>query len=273
MLAGQALRAMRLLLGTGLHGGRPSRVAFVRHVGAAALQVGGESTAICGLELAYTRYATAVKGPRGTVSTVEHAFAALAGAGVWDGVRVELEGDELPLLDGCAASFFDAVDELALEPSRPPLRITRSETIEVEASRYEFSPGDSVRVEVSLEWDDDRLARRASWDGSRSDFRERIAIARTFAFERDISVFAETGLARHVDPESVVVIGEQIHSAGRPFSADEPARHKLLDLVGDAYLYGGPPIGTLVAHRPGHAANHAALSRAVALGVLARSRS
>ena len=73
---------------------------------------------------------------------------------------------------------------------------------------------------------------------------------------RDIGELVAGGLARHVEPASVVVLApEAILHAGRAFSPDEPARHKLLDLLGDLYLSGGPPLGRLRAVRPGHAAN------------------
>jgi UDP-3-O-[3-hydroxymyristoyl] N-acetylglucosamine deacetylase len=66
----------------------------------------------------------------------------------------------------------------------------------------------------------------------------------------------------------VVVIGAEILAAGRPFAPDEPARHKLLDLVGDLFLYGGPPRGSVAAYRPGHWATHEAVRRAREAGVL-----
>ncbi len=66
----------------------------------------------------------------------------------------------------------------------------------------------------------------------------------------------------------VVVIGPEILARGRPFEADEPARHKLLDLIGDLFLYGGPPRGSVSASRPGHWATHEAMQRAREAGVL-----
>jgi UDP-3-O-acyl-N-acetylglucosamine deacetylase len=139
----------------------------------------------------------------------------------------------------------------------------------VGASRYEFEPGEGVSLRVAFETDDARLARAASWDGDVHDFRARIAPARTFALARDLATIERLGLARHADPASVVlVMPDAIHCRG-PFVPDEPARHKLLDLIGDLYLYGGPPRGTLSARRPGHGPTHEALGKARRDGILA----
>ena len=116
----------------------------------------------------------------------------------------------------------------------------------------------------------ERRRRHASWDGAPASFRSSFAPARTFGFFREVASLAERGLASHVAAESVVVIGDDILSAGRPFSADEPARHKLLDLAGDLYLHGGPPLGRVRAIRPGHAATHEAVRRALETGILDR---
>jgi UDP-3-O-[3-hydroxymyristoyl] N-acetylglucosamine deacetylase len=149
--------------------------------------------------------------------------------------------------------------------------VARRESIDVGASRYEFEPGDRVALRVAFETEDPRLARHASWDGDPSDFRERIAPARTFALARDLEAIGRLGLARHVDPAAVVVVmPDAIHGRGA-FAPDEPARHKLLDLVGDFYLHGGPPRGTVTARRPGHGPTLEAIVRARREGILVRA--
>jgi UDP-3-O-acyl-N-acetylglucosamine deacetylase len=141
----------------------------------------------------------------------------------------------------------------------------------VGASTYELARGGGVELEVTIDFDDERLAKRASWAGDPEDFFARIAAARTFGFEHELAHLLARGLASHVTPESVVVIAPSgVLFAGAPFSADEPARHKLLDLIGDLYLYGGPPRGRVAALRPGHAATHAVMRRALAEGLVAR---
>jgi UDP-3-O-[3-hydroxymyristoyl] N-acetylglucosamine deacetylase len=141
--------------------------------------------------------------------------------------------------------------------------------VQIGASRYEFALRESICVEVHFELEDERIDPHAHWDGDVSDFCSRIAPARTFAISCELPELAQLGLARHVTPEAVILLApDRIHCAGRPFSRDEPARHKLLDLIGDAYLYGGPPLGLVRALRPGHAANARAFELALAEGVL-----
>lgn len=210
---------------------------------------------------------TVVMADGARIGTVEHLFAALGGAGIHEGLSITIEGDELPILDGGAVAWSDALADV---PGRPPrLRIERTATLEVGASRYDFTVADALEVAVTVDFDDARLAARASWSGDRADFVARIAPARTFGFAHEVEALLARGLAQHVAPESVVVIApDVIHHAGRPFAADEPARHKLLDLIGDLYLHGGPFRGRVHAHRPGHAATHAAMAQALRHGIV-----
>jgi UDP-3-O-[3-hydroxymyristoyl] N-acetylglucosamine deacetylase len=224
--------------------------------------------------VASTLRATSVEAHRGAlrVGTVEHVFAALGGLGVHHGVAVCVDGPEMPLLDGGSAAWCAAIDRLGTVATPPRLRVVREAVTEVGASRYEWAPGDRITVEVRVELDglvEGPLEPEARWDGDAADFRTRIAPARTFALARDVDELLRAGLARHVDAASVVVLAPRVvHCAGRTFSPDEPARHKLLDLVGDLYLHGGPPIGRVRAVRPGHAANQRALSRAKDEGIV-----
>jgi UDP-3-O-[3-hydroxymyristoyl] N-acetylglucosamine deacetylase len=263
------------LEGVGLHSGVTSRVRVSRRAGPVTLEAAGVVARLDELSVVSTARATTVQAHAGKlrVGTIEHAFAALAGMGVYDGIALSVDGPEMPLLDGGAAAWCDAIAALCLVARGPMLRVLRPATIDVGASRYEFAPGDRVEVHVRVAFDavdQGRLAADAHWNGEASDFRARIAPARTFALARDMDELAAGGLARHVDPTSVVVVtADAILHTGRPFSPDEPARHKLLDLVGDLYVGGGPPVGTVRALRPGHAANAEALARARAEGVVA----
>jgi UDP-3-O-[3-hydroxymyristoyl] N-acetylglucosamine deacetylase len=274
-----------VIAGWGLHGGTASSVRFVAHDGPVVLRVGDIDTFIADLRVVDTTRSTTVENASGSirVATIEHVCAALGGLGLHDGVAVVIEGAEPPLADGGARLYADALRALTLDAgvraTPPALRVARDGVIEIRGSRYELrraagnaaADDDAVELEVVLEYDDDRIAKQARWGGDPEDFRVRIAAARTFGFEHEVGELLARGLASHVTPESVVVIGKGgVLAAGAAFTADEPARHKLLDLVGDLYLHGGPPRGSLRATRPGHAATHEAMRSALDQGLIVR---
>ncbi|MBX3260283.1 MAG: UDP-3-O-acyl-N-acetylglucosamine deacetylase [Labilithrix sp.] len=269
---------MTTLTGRGLHRGAPASVRFTRAPGAVRLRRRGVEARLAELVMDGSSRSTSAttRDGRIAIGTVEHLFAALGAMSIRDGVVVEIDGPEVPLLDGGAAAFLDALAPLELGPSPPSLAVVRAGTIDVGASRYEVRPPErpgEVRVEVEVDFDDLRLERHARWGGDAADFRARVAPARTFGFEHEVEELLARGLASHVARESVVVIArDAILSAGRPFRSDEPARHKLLDLVGDLYAHGGPPSGSVRATRPGHAATHEAMRRGLAEGLLMLTR-
>lgn len=196
-----------------------------------------------------------------SVGMVEHLFGALAGLSVRRGLEVRVTGASLPLLDGSARPF------VALVAPREDLgrRVVRPGRIEIEGTRASFEPDARTIIEVEIDVPPS-VERRASWRGDARDFVERIAPARTFAFERDIDAMLSAGLAASVDPASVSVVTERGVLGGAP---DEPARHKLLDLLGDLYLWGGPFVGRVIFERPGHSTNHAVAREAIARGLVA----
>jgi UDP-3-O-[3-hydroxymyristoyl] N-acetylglucosamine deacetylase len=259
--------------GTGLHTGLPATVRLYRRDGALRLRASAIEVRVEELNVVCTLRATSVEAKDGSlrVGTVEHLFGALGGLGVREGMTIEVDGPEMPVLDGAAAAWCDAIEPLQLRAAPPRARVSRAAVFHVGESRYEFVPGDCIEVGVRIDFGDCRIAAEAEWAGSPEDFRSRIAPARTFARTRDLDEFFREGLARRIDPSSVVVIDDgAIHCAGRPFMPDEPARHKLLDLVGDAYLHGGPPLGRICAFRPGHTASARVFREALAQGVLVR---
>ncbi len=248
-------------------------MAVVRREGPVRLRSGSVEARIDELEVVSTARATTVQSRGGglRLGTVEHAFAALAGLGIREGLVIDVDGPEMPLLDGGASAWCAALQRLEVTPSAPRLRVTRAASFDVGPSHYELTPAEhAVEVTARIDFDDPRIAPEATWTGDAADFVARIAPARTFALAREIDELARRGLARHVDPACVVVITpDAILHAGRPALPDEPARHKLLDLLGDLYLHGGPPYGRTLAIRPGHAANARFVRRALEDGVLA----
>jgi UDP-3-O-[3-hydroxymyristoyl] N-acetylglucosamine deacetylase len=258
--------------GYGLHTGSPSRVTLRRSPGPVTFQVRGPLIELCRAEVVGTDRATTLEVLGRRVASVEHLFAALGGLGVRRGVSIEVEGPEVPLLDGAARVWCEAILGLGLAGGdAPELEVVRPGDFRVDDSLYSFAPSDGVGVEVTIDFHDPRFAPSASWDGDRSDFLERIAVARTFASAEDVEDRAERGSVARVSPESVVILAPYgVLFAGPPFLPDEPARHKLLDLVGDLYVYGGAPRGKVRAHRPGHTATHEVVREALARGVLRR---
>jgi UDP-3-O-[3-hydroxymyristoyl] N-acetylglucosamine deacetylase len=269
---------LSVVAGCGLHTGSAGSVRFSLREGPVVVRAAGVEVAVADLRVVDTSRSTTVADRRGRVrvSTVEHLFAALGGLGIHSGVAVELDGLEPPLADGGALRYADALRALLPElvPSRSPLRVARDGVVEIGESRYELARGrgdDAVTLEVVVDFADARIAREARWNGDPEDFRSRIATARTFGFEHELGDLLARGLASHVTPESVVVFTkEHVLSSGAPVAADEAARHKLLDLIGDLYVHGGPPRGMLRAIRPGHAATHAVMARALDEGLVVR---
>ena len=262
-----------MIEGQGLHTGALSSVRFEAEDGPLTFVQGGSAAPLSELDIVDTSRSTTLASRDGRIRirTVEHALAALAGLGVRDGVRVVVDGPEIPLADGCAARFFDAIAALGRPAARPSLFVARAGSVTIGESHYRFEPDEEPRIEVTIDFGDPRIAEGARWNGDARSFREEIAAARTFGFAHEVEALAARGLASHVAPESVVVLAKDaILFAGRPFSRDEPARHKLLDLAGDLYVHGGPPRGALFAHRPGHAATREVIRRALDLGLLDR---
>jgi UDP-3-O-acyl-N-acetylglucosamine deacetylase len=210
-----------------------------------------------------------------TVACVEHLFAALAAFAAHDGVSIFVRGNELPILDGASAAWCALLGELELPERKPKLVVARDGEVVLGVTKtLFFSDEHRSEISVALDWDDAgsfaaSLATRASWNGSRAAFVTDIASARTFILARDLDEFEASGAGAYVPEESFVVVGEEnAIASGAPFSTDEPARHKLLDLIGDFFLYGGPPLGRVEALRPGHAKNHQAITVALEKGIL-----
>jgi UDP-3-O-[3-hydroxymyristoyl] N-acetylglucosamine deacetylase len=267
-----------MIAGYGLHTGARGSVRFAVHDGPVVLRAGGIDTNVVELRVVETARSTTVASASGDVrvATIEHVLAALGGLGIHRGVAVILEGREAPLADGAARVYAEALRVLGVASTPASLRVARDGAIELGASRYELrrneaGDDDAVAIEVAVDFGDERIAKSARWSGDADDFFARIAVARTFGFEHELADLLARGLASHVAPESVIVFTkESVLSAGAPFVADEPVRHKLLDLIGDLYLHGGPPRGRLTATRPGHAATHAMMRRALDEGLVVR---
>ncbi|MFO0677212.1 MAG: UDP-3-O-acyl-N-acetylglucosamine deacetylase [Polyangiaceae bacterium] len=261
--------------GTGLHTGLPGRVTLRRRIGPVAIRVaGGDEVALADWRVVGTVRGMTIASLAGDVRimTPDHLFAACGGLGVHADLVVDLHGPEVPLVDGCAIRFCEALRTLGFTggPTVPKLAVRRAAVLESRGSTYTFEPGGSeTEIAVAIDFGGAPVTRAWSWNGQPETFVESIASARTFAFAQEIESLMARGLAKHVDPKSVVVVhGEELLSAGRTATRDEPVRHKVLDLVGDLYLHGGPPLGRIHATRPGHGSTHDVVRRAIDEGVI-----
>ncbi|HVY48608.1 MAG TPA: UDP-3-O-acyl-N-acetylglucosamine deacetylase, partial [Minicystis sp.] len=173
----------RVLEGAALHRGVRTRCALARADGAITIAQRGAEASIDELVVvgADRGGTVATRDGRVRVELVEHLFAALGGLGVRDGVRVDVEGDELPLLDGGARAFADALLELDPPRAPPRLEIARAATLTSGRASYAFWPGDAVELDVAVDFRAPIGRTSARWSGDAADFVARIAPARTFA--------------------------------------------------------------------------------------------
>lgn len=200
------------------------------------------------------------KPERGGVATVEHLMAALAGLGI-DNCLVEVDGPEMPILDGSAAPFVAAIDQAGirtLDATRRMVKVLKSVVLETERGVVELHPHDrGLRLEVEIDFDNAMIGRQLfGMDLDAGAFRREVARARTFGFMQDVSRLWAVNKALGASLENTVVVGDDriLNPEGLRFR-DEFVRHKLLDAVGDLSLAGAPLIGRFRSYRGGHRMN------------------
>lgn len=206
------------------------------------------------------QYSTDVGNAAGvTVRTVEHLMAAFRLAGV-DNALVELDGPEVPAVDGSADPFIRKIEQAGtLAQDAPGRAIIVLRPVQVkDGNRFaRLSPSHSPRLIVTIDYPGTTLGMQsisATW--SRDVLKREIAPARTFGFAADHTGLMERGHALGADlGNTVVVDGAQIRNLGGLRYRDEFVRHKMLDAIGDLYLAGWPIRGNYEGYRPGHTLN------------------
>jgi UDP-3-O-[3-hydroxymyristoyl] N-acetylglucosamine deacetylase len=217
-----------------------------------------------------TEFATVLGDQSGPlVSTAEHVLAALRGLGV-DNVIVEIDGPEMPIMDGSAAPFVAAIDQVGLVSQTSQRRyIQVLKTIRVAKGEAfgEIRPhARGFRVETEIEFDHPLIGRQTyATEVEPDSFRADISRARTFGFMRDVAKLWTAGYALGASFENTVVVAENrvLNPEGLRY-ADEFVRHKALDAIGDLALAGAPLLGAYKSVRGGHKLNHAVLSALMA---------
>ncbi len=275
----QTIRHVMRCTGVGLHSGRAVNVTL-RPAGAGAgivfrrVDLGVDIPARFDA-VSDTRLCTVLAAPgRGdaVVGTVEHLMAALCGKGV-DNVVVELDGPELPIMDGSALPFVKLIDQAGRRTQEEPRRyIEILSQIEVFAGdkRAALGPCASARPGLEVEFD---IAFRSAAIGAQhiqlrvdeASFRRDLAAARTFGFVQEVEALRARGLAQAGSLDNAIVVdGDRILNPEGLRFTNEFVRHKALDAVGDLYILGAPVIGRFEGRFAGHALNNALVRAVVA---------
>lgn len=218
------------------------------------------------------------------VSTVEHTLAALAGLEI-DNVLIELNRQETPIMDGSSQAFVDALSLVGTEEQnadRDFITITENIVLHDPVRKTEMTlmPAENFEIMVMIDFDSKVLGQQHASLKHISDFSKEIAGSRTFCFLHELEMLYENNLIRGGDLNNAIVIVDkevsetELEKLRKMFNkqnvtvqkegilnnlnlhwANEPARHKLLDVIGDLTLVGKPIKGKVLAHRPGHATN------------------
>lgn len=194
-------------------------------------------------------------GPK--ISTIEHLMSAFVGCGI-DNAVVELDGPEVPVMDGSAAPFVFLIECAGTSTQDAPRRVIEilKDVSVSDSDRFtSFSPASGMSVDYEIEFDNPVVGRQAwSMQVTESTYKRDIARARTFGFLHEVDHMRAMGLARGGSLDNAIVIdGDRILNAGGLRYENEFIRHKVLDLIGDLLLAGGPVIGLTRGFRAGHA--------------------
>ena len=211
-----------------------------------------------------TRLATTIGNDHGsTVSTVEHLAAALAGCEI-DNVLIEVDGPEVPIMDGSSAPFvflIECAGTVEQSAVRTAVKILKPVTVGDDTRSLSILPAQEFSLAFEIDFDSSAIDRQErTFQRIGTDFKSDIARARTFGFDHEVEALRSAGLARGGSLDNAVVVsGDKILNEGGLRFDDEFVRHKILDCVGDLYLAGGPVIGEVIASKSGHALNNALL--------------
>lgn len=232
-----------------------------------------------------TRRSTTLEHNGARVSTVEHLLAALVGTGV-DNVLVKLDGPELPILDGSSKPFVDAILETGVkkqDAAKHCYMLRQNIYFTDEQGKVEMvaMPSDDYRINTLIDFNSQVLGTQHASLKNIGDFKDQVAPCRTFSFFHELEYLLANNLIKGGDINNAIVVvekpvtDEQLQRLSQQFGhvqkfeitsqgylnnlelrfSNEPARHKLLDLVGDLALVGFPFKAHIIANRPGHASN------------------
>jgi UDP-3-O-[3-hydroxymyristoyl] N-acetylglucosamine deacetylase len=272
------LREPVVVTGIGVHSGSPvtltlfpaeadTGIAFVRSGtdGGADRELAANFRAVTA-----TEFATVLGDDNGpAVSTTEHVLAALYGLGI-DNAVVEVDGPEVPIMDGSSAPFVAAIDQAGIATVMAPRRyiqVLKPVRVSRDDCHGELRPHlRGLRIETEIEFDHPLIGRQSlAIEVEPEAFRRELARARTFGFMSDVAKLWSAGYALGASLENTVVVADSrvLNAEGLRY-ADEFVRHKAVDAIGDLALAGAPLIGAYRSVRGGHKLNHAVVTALMA---------
>lgn len=214
-----------------------------------------------------TRLASVLQIGDSRISTVEHLLSACAGLGI-DNLLVEIDGEEIPIMDGSAASFLFLIQSAGLSTQNAPRQFIKIKKV------IEVSDGDKLarlephfgfKLDFTIDFNHpalDKTGQRCVIDFDETTYVKEIGRARTFGFAHEVEALREIGLARGGSLDNAIVLDEhRILNNEELRYEDEFVRHKILDAIGDLYLAGHAIIGAYVAEKSGHALNNLLLRK------------
>ncbi len=275
MLAQRTLQSLTRAVGVGVHGGqrvemtlRPAPpdtgIVFRRVDLPQPVDIPVRPQSVCD-----TRMATALSpgGDPGApkVNTVEHLLSACAGLGI-DNLIVDITAEEVPILDGSAASFVFLLQSAGIELQNVPKRFLRlRKPVEVREGEgpslkwARLEPFDGYRLTFEISFDHpavNQTGQHVIFDMGSGQYKREIARARTFGFTKDVELMRSRGLGLGGSLDNVVVVDDyKVLNSGGLRYGDEFVKHKILDAIGDLYVFGHPLIGAYSAFKSGHALN------------------
>ena len=284
MLAQRTLKSMTRAVGVGLHGGqrveltlRPAPadagIVFRRVDLAQTVDIHVNPLWITDTRMNTTLSAGGDPGaPK--VRTIEHLLSACAGLGL-DNLIIDINGEEVPILDGAAASFVFLLQSAGIELQDQPKRFMRMlKAVEVRegvgpALKWaRLEPYEGYRLTFEIDFDHpavNQTGQRVTFDMGSGRYKQEIARARTLGFTKDVEMMRARGLALGGSMDNALVIGDYkvLNDDGLRYD-DEIAKHKILDAIGDMLVLGRPLIGAYSAYRSGHALNNTLLRAVLA---------
>ncbi len=284
MLAQRTLKSMTRAVGVGVHGGqrvemtlRPAPadggIVFRRVDLALPVEIRLDAFSITDTRMATTLSAGGDPGaPK--VTTIEHLLSACSGLGI-DNLLIDINGEEVPILDGSAASFVFLLQSAGIELQDAPKRFLKMlKPVEVRAGAgaslkwARLDPFDGYKLTFEIDFGHpavDQTGQRLTFDMGSGRYKQEIARARTIGFTKDVEMMRARGLGLGGNMDNVLVIDDYkvLNSEGLRYD-DEIVKHKILDAIGDLLVIGHPMLGAYSAFRSGHALNNRLLRAVLA---------